>query len=153
MDDYGQICNLLYRYAELLNLGQFDEVGDLFREGRVQVDGNPVVHEGAEAVAEMYRESTNVPSGGPDTLLYTTNIQVEVKGDNAKSRSYFLAVQRRNSGLVPVVGGRYRDELLRRDGTWTFKERSMTVDLLGDLGNHLKVPIEQYFPGGVPGGG
>jgi hypothetical protein len=151
MDDYGQICTLLFRYAELLNLGEFDAVGEMFRDGRVQVEGNPVAYEGSEAIAAMYRESTNVPSGGPDTLLYTTNVQVEVTGDSAASRSYFLAVQRRDSGLVPVVGGRYRDSLLRLDGVWTFKERKMTVDLLGDLGDHLNVPIENYFPGGVPG--
>jgi SnoaL-like domain len=151
MDDYGQICNLLYRYAELVNLGEFDAVGELFRFGRVQVEGNPTAYVGSQEIAAMYRESTNVPSDGPDTLLYTTNIQVEVDGDSAASRSYFLAVQRRESGLVPVVGGRYRDSLERLEGVWTFKERKMTVDLLGDLGNHLNVPIENYFPGGTPG--
>jgi hypothetical protein len=151
MDDYGQICTLLYRYAELLNLGDFNAVGEMFRHGRVQIEGNPRAYEGGEEIAAMYRESTNVPAAGPDTLLYTTNVQVEVTGDTAASRSYFLAVQRRESGLVPVVGGRYRDTLQKLDGGWAFEERKMTVDLLGDLGKHLKVPIETYFPGGAPG--
>jgi hypothetical protein len=44
-----------------------------------------------------------------------------------------------------VVGGRYRDRLSRIEGKWTFVERIMTIDLVGDLGSHLKGNIEDYI--------
>jgi hypothetical protein len=46
--------------------------------------------------------------------------------------------------ILPVVGGRYRDSLVRREGKWTFVERVMTIDLVGDLGSHLSGNIEDY---------
>jgi hypothetical protein len=147
MDDVQAIKNLLFRYAELLNTGQFDAVGRLFEHGRVRVNGNPNVYEGAAQVAEMYRSSTNVPDDGPDSLLYTTNVQVAVDGDTAEAKSYFIAFHARDGHIAPVVGGRYRDLLERRDRDWTFKERTMNIDLVGDLGAHIHGSIDDYLPG------
>lgn len=145
-EDWLAIQNLIARYAELVNLGRFDDVGEMFRYGRVAIDGNPDVVEGAEAVAAMYRESTRVPSTGPDSLLYTTNIQIEFDGDAARSRAYFVALHAKGDGvIVPVVGGRYRDAFMRRDGVWWFADRTMTIDLVGDLGDHISRPIEEYL--------
>jgi ketosteroid isomerase-like protein len=147
MDDVAAIKNLLFRYAELLNTGQFDAVGQLFEHGCVRVAGNPRTYVGAEEVAEMYRSTTNVPKEGPDSLLYTTNVQVVVDGDAAEAKSYFIAFHQRDGHIAPVVGGRYRDTLERRDGGWAFTERSMNVDLVGDLGSHLQGALDDYLPG------
>lgn len=146
-DDRTQITNLLYRYAELLNTGQFEEVGKLFACGTVRIDGNPNSYSGAEAVAEMYRSTTNVPSNRPDSLLFTGNTQIEIDGDRATCRSYFQALHQRTDSIIPVVAGRYHDRLVRVDGEWTFEERLMFVDLLGDLGDHVHGSIDDYLPG------
>lgn len=146
MDDHAQICNLLYRYAELINTGQFDAVGALFRYGRVRVDGNPNVYEGEHAVANMYRSTVNASAGGPDSLLFTSNTQIELNGDQAVVKSYFCALHQRPGQIVPIVAGRYKDALERLDGQWWFRERRMTVDLLGDLGEHLHGAIDDYMP-------
>jgi SnoaL-like domain len=148
-DDWLTIQNLIARYAELVNLGRFDEVGELFKYGRVEIDGNPNPVEGAVAVAEMYRESTRVPSTGPDSLLYTTNTQIEFDDDDvARARSYFVALHAKGNGvIVPVVGGRYRDTFRRRSEGWCFEERRMSIDLVGDLGDHISRPIDEYLTG------
>ena len=103
--DWLAIQNLIGRYAELLNTGQFDEVGKLFEHGRVVVDGNPNPVSGPTEVAEMYRESTRVPSTGPDSLLYTTNTQIEVDGDVARAKSYFVALHDKGGGQIATVVG------------------------------------------------
>jgi ketosteroid isomerase-like protein len=147
MSDEQEIKNLLFRYAELLNTGDFDAVGALFRDGTVRIDGNPNAYSGAEAVAGMYRSTTNVPEDRPDSLLYTTNVQIEITGDRATCHSYFQALHQREGAIIVVVGGRYHDQLVKREGQWSFAERLMFVDLLGDLGEHLHGSIEDHLPG------
>ena len=145
MSDYEEIVNLLHSYPELVNTGQFEAVGELFRYGEVSVVGNPKVSRGAEEVAAMYRDSTFVPSTGPDSLLYTSNLRVEIDGDTAKARSYFIAFhQKPDNVIAPVVGGRYQDTLAKQDGKWIWKARVMQIDLVGDLGDHLAGSIDDY---------
>lgn len=114
MGDYAEISSLLYRYAELLNTGQFDLVGELFSHGRVRVEGNPTTYEGASEVAEMYRSTVGGSANGVDSLLFTSNLQVTVDGLEATAKSYFIAYHQRPGAILPVVGGRYRDRLATR---------------------------------------
>jgi ketosteroid isomerase-like protein len=147
-EDWLAIQNLIARYAELLNTGQFDEVGELFKHGTVKVDGNPKQATGSVEVAAMYRESVRIPEEGPDSLLYTTNTQIEFEGETARARSYFAALHSKGAGvIVPVVGGRYRDTFRKRADGWCFEERRMSIDLIGDLGDHITGPIEDYLTG------
>ena len=143
MGDYAEISGLLYRYAELLNTGQFDLVGELFSQGRVSVEGGSSF-EGATEVAEMYRATTS-SENGVDSLLFTSNVQISVEGTEATAKSYFIAYHQRPGVILPVVGGRYRDRFSRIEDKWTFKERTMTIDLVGDLGSHLKGNIEDFI--------
>ena len=39
--------------------------------------------------------------------------------------------------MQPIISGRYRDELRKREGVWQFSRREMHVDLVGDLSQHL----------------
>src|ERR1044071_7550557 len=55
--DHWDISNLIARYAELLNLGRIDEVGELFRYGKITSVGNPTTHTGTDEVAARYRGS------------------------------------------------------------------------------------------------
>lgn len=147
MSDELAIANLYARYAELLNLARFDEVGALFTHGRVTIEGNPDTYEGAERIAAMYTESVAVPERVPDTLLFTTNLQITVDGDRASGKAYFLALHQAAGALEPVVGGRYHDTFVRIDGAWWFEHRHMYTDLVGDLSTHMNRPIEEYLPG------
>jgi hypothetical protein len=142
--DHWDISNLIARYAELLNLGRIDEVGELFRYGKITSVGNPTTYAGTDEVVAMYRESVHFPEKVPDTLIFTTNLQIEVDGDAATSRSYFLVVHQGAEGVEPVLAGRYHDEFVKRDGRWWFQHRHMLPDLVGDLSTHLNRPLEDY---------
>jgi hypothetical protein len=142
-DDRDEISNLIARYAELLNLGQIDELGELFRYGRISSSNNDGVYEGSEAVVGMYRASVVFPEKLPDTLLFTSNIQVDVDGDAATGKAYFLGMHQTPQGVVAVIAGRYHDEFRRIDGEWWFHHRHMLPDLAGDLSSHLTAPLDE----------
>jgi hypothetical protein len=145
--DHWDISNLIARYAELLNLGLIDEVGELFRYGRITSAGNPTTYTGTDEVVAMYRESVHFGEKVPDTLIFTTNLQIEVAGDTASSRAYFLVVHQAPQGVEPVLAGRYHDEFRRVEGRWWFHHRHMLPDLVGDLSTHLNRPLEDYLEG------
>jgi len=143
-DDHWHISNLIAEYAELLNLGRVDEVAALFRHGRITADNNSDVYEGSEAIARMYRESVVFPERVPDTLLFTSNLQIHVDGDTATSKAYFMAVHQADAGIEVVLAGRYHDEFRRIDGTWWFHHRHMLPDLVGNLATHLTRPLDEF---------
>jgi hypothetical protein len=139
--DEWEISRLIARYAELLNLGQLDEVGALFRYGRITSAGGFVV-EGSDAVTAMYRGSVVFGDKVPDTLVFTSNLQIEIDGDAATSKAYFMAMHQIAGAIAPVVAGRYHDRFRRIDGEWWFEERHMFTDLIGDVSSHLKHAID-----------
>lgn len=142
--DQWEIANLVARYAELLNLGQIAEVGELFKYGSITSEGNPNRHSGADAVVDMYRKSVIFGERLPDTLIFTSNLQIHIDGDEATGKAYFLAMHEGPSGLIPVLAGRYHDQYRRIDGRWWFHHRHMFPDLRGDLGSHLTKPIDEF---------
>jgi hypothetical protein len=143
-DDRDEISNLIARYAELLNLGQIDELGDLFRHGRITSTTGDQVYDGTDAVKEMYRASVVFPENLPDTLLFTSNLQIDVDGDSATGKAYFLGMHQTTNGVAAVIAGRYHDEFRRIDGKWWFHHRHMLPDLAGDLSSHLTAPLDEF---------
>lgn len=143
-EDHVEIANLIARYAELLNLGQFEEVGALFEHGRITSEGNPNTYEGRDGVTAMYRDSLVLGEKVPDTLIFTSNLQIEVDGDAASGKAYFLAVHEGSAGLGPVLGGRYHDRYRKVEGRWCFEHRHMFPDLQGDLTTHLTRSIDEF---------
>ena len=61
------ITNLLYRYAELMDAGQLEEVAAMFSHARVTLSGGKVV-EGAAPMLEQWRAFVRIhPCGTPRT--------------------------------------------------------------------------------------
>ncbi|CUU56659.1 SnoaL-like domain-containing protein [Parafrankia irregularis] len=141
-DDFWELSNLVARYAELLNLGQIEALGALFEHGRISSSNIADVHVGPAAVTEMYRRSVVFPEKVPDTLLFTSNLQFRIDGDEASGKACFMAVHQAEAGVVPVLAGRYHDEFRKIDGRWWFHHRHMLPDLVGDLSTHLHEPLE-----------
>jgi hypothetical protein len=150
-DDRWEISALIARYAELLNLGQIEEIGELFRYGRVTSENSDLRFEGTEEVTAMYRNSVVFPKKLPDTLLFTTNLQISVEGDRATSKAYFLGMHQAGASIEPVIAGRYHDEFRRVDGTWWFEHRHMIPDMVGDMSTHLTESIDDLASGGAAG--
>jgi hypothetical protein len=143
-DDHWEISNLVARYAELLNLGRVDDVAALFEYGQITSENNPNVYEGVDGVTKMYRDSLVQHEGEIDTLLFTSNLQIELNGETAAGKAYFLAIHKSADDVAPVLAGRYHDQFRRIDGTWWFHHRHMFPDLQGDLSTHLTKTIEAF---------
>ncbi|AKS35609.1 nuclear transport factor 2 family protein [Mycolicibacterium goodii] len=131
-----QITELLYRYAELVDAGDFDGVGRLL--GR----GNFMGVTGADAIAALFAATTRrYPEHGNRTRTrhLVLNPIVEVDGARALARSTFVVIQRTETvALQPIVAGRYTDTFAHDDdGGWYFTERLVDVEMIGDVSAHL----------------
>jgi 3-phenylpropionate/cinnamic acid dioxygenase small subunit len=129
----------LYRYAELIDAGDFAGVGELFAHGEITADGMTAAR-GAADVAALFTSTTRrYDDGTPRTAHVITNPIVEIDGDQAEVRSRFTVLQHKPAGgtLEPIIAGGYRDRFERVDGRWQFASREMQPRLFGDLGEHL----------------
>ncbi len=141
LSDGDHIRNLLGRYCERLDTGDFDGVGALFERGRLTSDDGTVLATGAAEVAAFYRRGTKLHDGSPRTkhLVVDTVLEASTDGSEVTARSSYLVLQSVEGalGLQPIIAGRYVDSFTRTGDGWTWGERRFTVDLLGDLGQHL----------------
>jgi ketosteroid isomerase-like protein len=139
------ITKLIYTYAERIDAGDFDGVGDLFAEATLTFEGygDDAAVTGRDAIARLYERSTRrYDNGTPCTKHVMTNVIVDVDdpGDTAASRSYFTVLQAVPGALAlqPVIAGRYRHTYARDDdGGWHVVTMHVTIDLVGDLSHHM----------------
>lgn len=148
VDTARQIENLVYTYAERIDAGDLEGVGELFTHGRIlsRPDAPPEeTFEGREAVTALYRGAVRIHDDGtPRTRHVTTNVIVEVDdpAGMAHSRSVYTVFQKTaDLPLQPIVSGRYDDRFHRLDGRWWFHTRTMFIDLVGDMSSHLLIEI------------
>ncbi|MEE4596146.1 nuclear transport factor 2 family protein [Streptomyces sp. DSM 41524] len=135
---YRAIENLIARYAELVDDGDFAGLGTLLADATFTGSGEPV--SGREAIEEMFKETLIVYADGtPRTHHVTTNVAIEVdeQANTAVSRSYVTVFQALpDLPLQPIAAGRYHDRFERRDGQWRFAERRVRINLIGDVSRH-----------------
>lgn len=134
------IENLIARYAELVDDGDFAGLGILLADATFTGSGEPV--SGRDAIEKMFRDTVIVYADGtPRTQHVTTNraIEVDEQAGTAASRSYVTVLQALPGlPLQPIAGGRYHDRFERRDGQWRFVERRVRITLVGDVSRHLR---------------
>lgn len=143
MDDYRAIEALLYRYADCMDAGDFTAVGQLFACARIVAPATGSSFTGADEVRGLYEASARLyPDGTPRTQHLTSNVRIALDGDTAQAWSRFTVFQAVGGlPLQPVIAGRYEDRFARAAGGWHFTERTMRVDLVGDLSHHLKYAL------------
>jgi 3-phenylpropionate/cinnamic acid dioxygenase small subunit len=159
--DRFAITDLLYRYAELIDAGDFDGVGQLLARATFGGANTPTVS-GAQAIAKLFAMTTRrfpapgsdvagraapgsdvagrAAPGTPKTRHLVLNAVIEVDGDTASARSTFCVVQA--TGTVPfqpIVAGRYYDRFSRDGDGWYFTERKADVEMIGDVSDHLLI--------------
>ena len=145
-DSARHITNLIYRYAELMDAGDLDGVAGLFAHGRVcGVENGPpeTVFHGTAGVRQMYELAVRIydDDGTPKTKHMTGNVQLEINETDgtASSRSYYCVTQATPSlPLQVIVTGHYKDSFHRLEGVWWFDSRTMFIDQVGDVSQHLK---------------
>lgn len=139
--DYHAIQNLIYRYCDYLDRGDFRAMAQLFAYADVYLGAveQPICSD-AEALADMYRDFVRLYADGtPRTRHVTTNLIIESEGEGrARAQSYVTVFQSTDTlGLQPIIGGRNLDKFINRDGVWYFSERRVESDMWGDLGEHM----------------
>ena len=144
-EDHYEIEQLLFKYPEYADTGNFAAVGELFAHCEMIVPGQPNYKApSAEAYTEYYTSWVRLfpDSGTPKTRHVMSNISIAYDGpqDRAKARSYVSVFQRTNKlPLQPIVVGTYLDKFTKGDGKWRFVERFEDMELIGDCREHLLV--------------
>lgn len=141
--DRLEAAELLARYAEAIDSGDFAGIGTLLGDAVLEDgDGNEIVS-GSEAIEALYVATTRRHEDGtPRTAHVITNVIVEPRDgapDELEMRSRFTVFQGTDRlGLQPIVVGRYVDHLARGDdGVWRFTRRRMIPERWGDVAEHL----------------
>jgi hypothetical protein len=140
-EDYVAVLNLVYRYPELIDSGDFEGIGRLFAHAAIDTgDGRP--HVGAAAIQEMYERNTRryADTGTPHTRHVISNpiVEIDDTGGTAVCRSYVVVFQQvADFPLQPVWTNRYEDRFRRIDGAWRFEAKTMSEHMPGDVSHHL----------------
>jgi hypothetical protein len=143
MNDKLAITELLYRYAELIDAGDFDGVGQLL--ARATFAGTRSAStSGSDAIAKLFAMTTRrYPDSGntPRTRHLVLNPIIEISAERtATARSTFCVIQNTETvPLQPIVVGRYFDAFSCDDAGWYFTERQVDVEMIGDVSAHLMV--------------
>ena len=136
------IENLIYSYAEYLDLGKIDLMAELFVHADLVNAEESLQVNGADAIARIYKDFVRLyPDGTPCTHHVTSNVIIEVEPDDqiAIARSYFTVFQAAEGlPLQPIITGRYHDQFARINGHWCFTRRKILACLEGDLSRHQR---------------
>jgi 3-phenylpropionate/cinnamic acid dioxygenase small subunit len=142
------ITNLLYRYAECVDTGDFKTMAELFAHAqmRTRLDNGEIgMLDGPSVASNMSQQVVIYPDGTPRTKHVTTNAIVEVDEDAgvADARSYYTVFQQLDDfPLQAIITGHYVDRFERVDGEWRWAFRDYSfVDQIGDLSRHLKMTL------------
>ena len=143
MTDKADITELLYQYAELIDAGDFDGVGQLLARATFGGTG-PQGVSGAQNIAKLFATTTRrYPDHGntPRTRHLVLNPIVKISPERtATSRSTFCVIQDTETvPLQPIVVGRYFDAFTCDDAGWYFTERKVEIQMIGDVSAHLMV--------------
>jgi len=149
MEDYVAIEQLLMRYAIAFNTGDADAYVNTFTpDGELQL----IRQEGEEPFAgpfdrdglraEFFSDHPGPGTPRPEHRRFggmrhvTTNPLIEVDGDIATVEAFFMEVISNGPNLPQCSNprsfwamGRYMDDLVKIDGQWYFKRRTVITDM------------------------
>jgi len=140
--DWLEIYNLLHKYPQCADKGDFAGVGEFYAATKMGLlGGEQTKHAGAEGVTEWYgRTVRRFPGRGtPRTRHVISNVVITDDGPNcARSESYVTVFQQTETlTLRAIVSGTYFDRFEKVDGRWRLAERVEDMELLGELSEHL----------------
>ena len=131
-DEKDAIRELMAAYCYALDACRFDEVAALFAE-----DGEWTTTYGAARgraeIAALLDRTVPKRGEGPQRKHYITNIIIRLDGDRATATSDYLVVREGETGLLPVMGGRYKDAFVKADGAWRFARKELEHHIWGDM--------------------
>jgi len=142
---HEEIRNLLGRYCELMDLGDFAGLAAMFANADLADQDGNVFASGAAAMQAMWEAQTITYDGSPRTRHITANpvIEVDLEAGTASCSSSYVVFQGIDDfAFQPIISGRYLDRFgLDDSGAWQFAERRYAVDHVGDLSHHLRMQV------------
>lgn len=131
-DEKDAIRELMARYAQNLDAGHFAETAALFADDAIWTTTYGTAR-GPIEIQAMFERIVPRRGEGPQRKHYITNIIVTLSGDTAEAVSDYLVVRESERGLLPVMGGTYRDSFVKRAGAWRFSRKELQHDIVGDM--------------------
>jgi 3-phenylpropionate/cinnamic acid dioxygenase small subunit len=135
------IANLIYRYAFLVDDGDFAGLGTLFADGQLVLNDAPAAV-GAAGVERFAHASLQLHGDGtPGTRHVISNVIIEIDDDEmaARAEAYYTVFQAlADFPLQPIACGRYQDSFMRRNGRWVYRQKVIRTGLMGDLSRHRR---------------
>jgi len=122
MFDKDEIRELLARYCFALDADRFEEMAALFTPDGVWETAFGTGTGRAGIVAQAIRIATGER---PRRAHLTTNIVIDLDGDSATARSNWVVIMNTPNGPAIGSGGAYADRLVKIDGRWFFKHRTI----------------------------
>lgn len=122
LEEKDAIRDLLFRYCFATDRdGDPDAWAALFTRDGIWDGGAFGRIQGHDQLRAFMVQAT---SGGKAGFRHNmSNMLIEVDGDTAEARSYFLLVQVGEEGPKPFFAGYYEDKLVKQGGQWLFRER------------------------------
>jgi len=146
-ESHHAISNLMFRYAECVDLADFDGLSELFAHGQMRSTSAEQSEQGmrGDAVGRFYAATNRVHSDGTlRTRHLSTNVRIEIDeaNDAATAKSYYVVFQATQKlRFQAIVGGRYEDRFERAGGEWRFADRVVIVDQIGNMEEHLSFDL------------
>ena len=139
--DRAAIHALLVAYGDTLDRRDFDAFAELFGDDGVCVIGTREARgpEAADIMRETYRTGKNVIRL-PNFHLFLNEVVTFDGPDRARASSICVYMVTDDAFPVPGPSSRYEDELVKKDGRWTFASR-----------RYVKIenpPVETWRPTG-----
>ncbi len=142
VQDQLEIRQILARYCHHCDDADFGALVSLFAADGEFVYGGRASRGSDELLAFFEKAQGRARQRGKHLTLNTV---VDVVGDRATGLSDFLFIQLVDGVVTPAITGRYRDLLVRREGSWRIARReALPMDAPGS------VPMR---PGSVSGPG
>ena len=126
------IRELMAAYAQALDACRFADVAACFAPGGEWTTDYGAARGPAEIEA-FIRGIVPVKGEGPQRKHYITNIIIKVDGDSASAVSDYLIVRESENGLIPVMGGTYRDRFVKTPTGWRFSRKELEHHIAGDM--------------------
>ena len=126
------IRELMATYAQAMDACRFADVGACFAPDAEWITDYGAAR-GPDEIAKFIGGIVPVKGEGPQRKHYITNIIIKVDGDSASAVSDYLIIRESENGLIPVMGGTYKDQFRRTPAGWRFSRKELVHDIAGDM--------------------
>ena len=129
LEDREEIRELLMEYGRTLDNADADGYSRLFASDGEWAGGGFASKTPAKIKEMIERLVANRPAAAGSSHILT-NVIMEIDGDAANAWSrWFLFIPGETGKPTVRVAGQYKDDLVREDGRWKFRRRTLTHDL------------------------